>query len=64
MEFQELKNGKLYRKYSNKTMRKLKRYIDRKGLKNKDQGYDDVLYRLYIKTNSNKLRTKEEILMI
>ena len=60
MEYLEKRDGKIYRKYSNETMRRLKRYIDRKGLKGKEQDYEDVIYRLYLKVNDKRLRTKEE----
>lgn len=60
MEYLEKINGKLYRKYSNEAMRSIKKYIDRKHLKGEEEGYNSVIYRLYINVNDSKLRTAEE----
>ena len=48
------------RKYSNETMRSLRKYIDRYGLKADNEGYNEVIERLQLLINNDKLRTLEE----
>lgn len=50
------------RKYSNETMRKLKKKIDKYKTKKKDEGYNETLDREKVYLNNKRLRTQEEIL--
>ena len=50
------------RRYSNETMRKLRAYLDLKGLKSATEGYNEVLDRLEIFISDKRLRTEEEII--
>lgn len=52
--------GRLRRKFSNETMRKLKVYIDDKKLKSSTEGYNDVLNREDILVASKRLRSSDE----
>jgi len=52
--------GFIRRKYSNKTMRKLKKKIDKNKKKDKYEGYNETLAREEIYINDKRLRTEEE----
>lgn len=65
MEWQVVdeETGEVRRKFSNETMRKLKKYIDLKGLKLPTEGYNDVLDRMQeISIKSSRVREIAEIL--
>jgi len=51
------------RKYSNETMRSIRRYIDRYELKADTEGYNETIDRIAIIINDSKLRTEEEKLI-
>jgi len=55
--------GFMRRKYSNDTMRKLHKYVDKFKMKKITEGYNETLDRINILISKRRLRRLEEILV-